>query len=74
MEISLVVRQSPAALPRAQYWIWFSIFISDLDERKFTGDTKLDGTVCLLEGRNVLKRNLDRGATHRCMAFNKGKC
>ncbi|GAB0177704.1 mitochondrial enolase superfamily member 1 [Grus japonensis] len=61
----------------------FNILVSNMDSgmectlSKFTNNTKLCGTVDMLDGRDAIQRNLDRlerWAHANLMKFNKAKC
>ncbi|KAK4818022.1 hypothetical protein QYF61_004146 [Mycteria americana] len=63
--------------------VLFNIFVSDMDSRiectpsKFADNTKLGGAVDMLEGRDAIRRDLDRLERWACvnlMKFNKAKC
>ncbi|GAB0183583.1 triadin [Grus japonensis] len=55
----------------------FNIFVRDMDSGIECTLTKLCGAVSMLEGRDVIQRDLDRlerGACANLMKFNKTKC
>lgn len=61
-KIHLVPFTSSAPKDAVVGLVLFNVFINDLDARilsKFAGDTKLGGSVYLLEGGRALQRDLD---------------